>query len=208
MGTSLLRVVAVNLGRFCTGPSPPSTLSLTQCAALTVSTDGSQVQRAELDTAHRAARPLSKLTSCGMCRAGRCRGCRWRISAGGPQPSIVWPSPTRVDQEASRASVSARLGLLLAVCFVPLLLVFRRGARMQLDSGTLLLWERAGIESACQGSAAHGQERNKTVCRAPCGKVAIFTVWEWHLETAPRKFSIGARRSPSALTLPVTLARG
>ena len=116
-GTSLLRVMAGGLGRFCTGPSPPSTLPLRQCAALTVSTDCSQVQRAELGTAHRAARPYSKLPSCAMCRAGRCQGCQPRGVGGAAQPSIVWSSPTRVEQEASRAGVSARLAFFSLLCF-------------------------------------------------------------------------------------------
>ena len=74
-------------------------------------------QRAELGTAHRAARPYSKLPSCAMCRAGRCQGCRQRGVGGAAQPSIVWPSPTRVEQEASRASVSARLAFFSLLCF-------------------------------------------------------------------------------------------
>ena len=65
---------------------------------------------------HRAARPYSKLPSCAMCRVGRCQGCRRRGVGGAAQPSIVWPSPTRVEQEASRASVSARASPSYRVC--------------------------------------------------------------------------------------------
>jgi len=106
--------MAGNLGRFCTDTLPPDTLPLTQCAALTVSTDGSQVQRAELGTAHRAARPYSKLPSCAMCRVGRCRGCRQCSPGGTAQTTIVWPSPTRVEQAASSADDGVRLAFLCA----------------------------------------------------------------------------------------------
>ena len=127
-GTSLLRVMAGGLGRFCTGPSPLSTLPLRQCAALTVSTDCSQVQRAELGSAHRAARPYSKLPSCAMCRGGRCQGCRQRGVGGAAQPSIVWPSPTLVEQEPSSADDGVRLASFSHVRFIPFLLVFRRSS--------------------------------------------------------------------------------
>ena len=48
--------------------------------------------------------------------------------------------------------------------------------RIRLDSCTLTSRERAGIGSACQGAAERGQERGKTVRRAPCGKVKVFSV--------------------------------
>ena len=184
-GTSLLRVMAGGPGCFCTGPSPPSTLPLRQCAALTVSTDCSQVQRAELGTATEqrdrtaSCHPVPCVEPAAAKAVGSVAWAAQLSPASSGHRRRAW-SKRLQEPVSARASPSSRCCVLQLSCSYDD--VFRGSD-----------WIRA---HSCQGSVHESGRRVReqrhtarrgctTVRRAPCGKVSIFTVWEHHLETAP-----------------------
>ena len=107
------------LCRFCTDPSPPSKLALRQCAPLTVSTDCSRVQRAELGTEQRDRTASCHPVPCVEAAAAKAVGSVAVAAEFSPASSghrrRAW-SKRLQEPVSARASPSSRVCVLRSVC--------------------------------------------------------------------------------------------